>query len=94
MCALRAVSRSGHMGDSDVHHRQPDSTNDLSGARSEDDPMSNAEEMEVGQGQIVKFYDAEPIGPGRYAPPRVTVRSSCFSTGALSTSITVTNGLG
>ena len=23
-------------------------------------------------GQIVKFYDAEPIGPGRYAPPRVT----------------------
>jgi len=23
-------------------------------------------------GQIVKFYDAEPIGPGRYSPPRVT----------------------
>ena len=23
-------------------------------------------------GQIVKFYDAEPIGPGRYGPPRVT----------------------
>jgi hypothetical protein len=22
--------------------------------------------------QVVKFYDAEPIGPGRYSPPRVT----------------------
>jgi len=27
---------------------------------------------DVDYGQIVKFYDAEPIGPGRYAPPRVT----------------------
>jgi len=27
---------------------------------------------EIDYGQIVKFYDAEPIGPGRYAPPRVT----------------------
>jgi hypothetical protein len=26
----------------------------------------------VDYGQIVKLYDAEPIGPGRYAPPRVT----------------------
>jgi hypothetical protein len=26
----------------------------------------------VDYGQIVKFYDAESIGPGRYAPPRVT----------------------
>jgi hypothetical protein len=26
----------------------------------------------VDYGQIVKFYDAEPIGPGRYAPPHVT----------------------
>jgi IS1 family transposase len=23
-------------------------------------------------GQVVKFYDAEPMGPGRYAPPKVT----------------------
>ncbi|HEY1613952.1 MAG TPA: IS1 family transposase [Rhizomicrobium sp.] len=23
-------------------------------------------------GQVVKFYDKEPIGPGRYSPPRVT----------------------
>ena len=27
---------------------------------------------DVDYGQVVKFYDAEPIGPGRYAPPRVT----------------------
>ena len=27
---------------------------------------------DVDYGQIVKFYDAEPIGPERYAPPRVT----------------------
>jgi IS1 family transposase len=26
---------------------------------------------DVDYGQAVKFYDAEPIGPGRYAPPRV-----------------------
>jgi IS1 family transposase len=27
---------------------------------------------DIDYGQIVKFYDKEPIGPGRYAPPRVT----------------------
>jgi IS1 family transposase len=27
---------------------------------------------DVDYGQVVKFYDAEPIGPGRYAPPKVT----------------------
>jgi IS1 family transposase len=27
---------------------------------------------DVDYGQIVKFFDAEPIGPGRYSPPRVT----------------------
>lgn len=26
---------------------------------------------EVDYGQVVKFYDAEPIGPGRYSPPEV-----------------------
>lgn len=26
----------------------------------------------VDYGQVVKFYDAEPIGPGRYSPPKVT----------------------
>ncbi len=27
---------------------------------------------DVDYGQVVKFYDAEPIGPGRYSPPKVT----------------------
>jgi IS1 family transposase len=27
---------------------------------------------DVDYGQAVKFYDAEPVGPGRYSPPRVT----------------------
>ncbi|HEX4765600.1 MAG TPA: hypothetical protein VH414_04910 [Lichenihabitans sp.] len=26
---------------------------------------------DVDYGQVVKFYEAEPIGPGRYSPPRV-----------------------
>ena len=26
----------------------------------------------VDYGQIVKFYEAEPIGPGRYSPPKVS----------------------
>lgn len=26
----------------------------------------------VDYGQVVKFYDAEPIGPGRYSPPKVS----------------------
>jgi len=28
--------------------------------------------IDVDYGQEVKFYDAEPIGPGRYAPPKVS----------------------
>ena len=27
---------------------------------------------EVGYAQVVKFYEAEPVGPGRYSPPKVT----------------------
>jgi hypothetical protein len=27
---------------------------------------------DVDYGQVVKFYDTDPIGPGRYSPPRVT----------------------
>ena len=27
---------------------------------------------EVDYGQAVKFYEAEPVGPGRYSPPKVT----------------------
>ena len=40
--------------------------------RSYVDAVERAFGADVDYGQIVKFYDAEPIGPGRYAPPRVT----------------------
>lgn len=36
------------------------------------DAVERAFGADVDYGQIVKFYDAEPIGPGRCAPPRVT----------------------
>ena len=36
------------------------------------DAVERAFGADVDYGQIVEFYDAEPIGPGRYAPPRVT----------------------
>jgi hypothetical protein len=36
------------------------------------EPTARAFGADVDYGQIVKFYDADPIGPGRYAPPRVT----------------------
>jgi IS1 family transposase len=36
------------------------------------DAIEQAFGADVDYGQIVKFYDAEPIGPGRYSPPRVT----------------------
>src|SRR6185295_18347321 len=29
---------------------------------------------DVDYGQELKFYDAEPVGPGRYSPPRVSAR--------------------
>ena len=38
------------------------------------DAVERAFGAEVDYGQAVKFYEAEPIGPGRYSPPRV-VRS-------------------
>ena len=37
---------------------------------------------DVDYGQIVKFYDAEPIGPGRYGPPRVTGSARTVITGS------------
>jgi hypothetical protein len=40
--------------------------------RSYVDAVERAFGADVDYGQIVKFYDAEPIGPGRYAPPEVT----------------------
>jgi len=36
---------------------------------------------DVDYGQVVKFYDAEPVGAGRYAPPRVTGQSKAVVTG-------------
>jgi IS1 family transposase len=38
------------------------------------DAVERAFGADVDYGQAVKFYEAEPIGPGRYSPPRV-VRS-------------------
>ncbi len=35
------------------------------------DAVERAFGASVDYGQAVKFYDAEPVGPGRYAPPRV-----------------------
>ena len=35
------------------------------------DAVERAFGADVDYGQAVKFYEAEPIGPGRYAPPRV-----------------------
>jgi hypothetical protein len=36
------------------------------------DATEQAFGADVDYGQIVKFYEAEPIGPGRYSPPKVT----------------------
>lgn len=36
------------------------------------DATEQAFGMDVDYGQAVKFYDAEPAGPGRYSPPKVT----------------------
>ena len=35
-------------------------------------PVEDAFGGDVDYGQVVKFYDAEPIGPGRYSPPKVS----------------------
>ena len=50
----------------------PSSGSVLDSLRTYVDPVERAFGADVDYGQIVKFYDAEPIGPGRYAPPRVT----------------------
>ena len=41
------------------------------GLRSYVDAVERAFGADVDYGQAVKFYEAEPIGPGRYSPPRV-----------------------
>jgi IS1 family transposase len=50
--------------------------------RSYVDAVEEAFGADVDYGQIVKFYDAEPIGPGRYGPPRVTGVARTVITGA------------
>ncbi|HEX3423735.1 MAG TPA: hypothetical protein VHS33_10095 [Sphingomicrobium sp.] len=47
------------------------------GLRQYVDAVAEAFGAEVDYGQAVKFYEAEPIGPGRYSPPRV-VRQDRF----------------
>lgn len=50
--------------------------------RSYVDAVEHAFGADVDYGQIVKFYDAEPIGPGRYGPPRVTGSARTVITGS------------
>ena len=50
--------------------------------RSYVDAVERAFGADVDYGQIVKFYDAEPIGPGRYGPPRVTGAARTVITGS------------
>jgi IS1 family transposase len=46
------------------------------------DAVERAFGAEVDYGQAVKFYDAEPIGPGRYAPPRVVSQQKVVVAGS------------
>ncbi len=46
------------------------------------DAVEQAFGADVDYGQIVKFYDAEPIGLGRYSPPRVTGAERTIIAGA------------
>lgn len=45
------------------------------------DATEQAFGSEVDYGQVVKFYDAEPIGPGRYSPPEVVRAEKKIVTG-------------
>jgi len=45
------------------------------------DAVERAFGDDVDYGQEIKFYDAEPIGPGRYAPPHVTSAQRTVITG-------------
>jgi hypothetical protein len=38
------------------------------------DAVERAFGADVDYGQELKFYDAEPVGPGRYSPPKVVSR--------------------
>lgn len=46
---------------------------------------------DVDYAQIVKFYEAEPIGPGRYSPPKVVAVEKSYVTGNPDLGITSTS---
>lgn len=46
------------------------------------DAVERAFGADIDYGQAVKFYDAEPIGPGRYAPPRVVSQQKIVVAGS------------
>ena len=51
------------------------------------DAVEQAFGADVDYGQIVKFYEAEPIGPGRYSPPHVTRTEKSVVVGASGSSL-------
>lgn len=46
------------------------------------DAVERAFGTDIDYGQLVKFYDAEPIGPGRYSPPQVVGTQKTVVTGS------------
>ena len=46
------------------------------------DAIERAFGADVDYGQVLKFYDAEEIGPGRYAPPRVVSQKKVVVAGS------------
>src|SRR5690606_20094041 len=45
------------------------------------DAVEEAFGADVDYGQAVKFYEAEPVGPGRYSPPKVTYQEKTVIAG-------------
>lgn len=52
------------------------------GLRTYADAVERAFGADVDYGQAVKFYEAEPIGPGRYSPPKVVAQERSVIAGA------------
>ena len=46
---------------------------------------------DIDYAQIVEFYEAEPIGPGRYSPPKVVALERAYVTGNPNLDITSTS---
>jgi hypothetical protein len=64
----RAVTREDDKSRERLANRVQLSSNAL---QSYVDAVEQAFGADVDYGQAVKFYEAEPIGPGRYSPPKV-----------------------